>query len=394
MHPLFGAEILNNPRTAMKSELLSYDPGDGWSVSESSNLDSEATLVVAFVSPSQCENLEAIAWLRSRYPQSVLIGCSTSGEFLGSELRDDSISALVVKFDSTSIRKASVEISDPSQTQEAAGRLAQMLVGDDLAGVFILSDGLKVNGSALVRGLSENLPLGVKLTGGLAGDHTRFEQTFVIDDGELICGRIVAVGFYGDKVQVESRSQAGWDKFGLERTITRSEGNILYELDDQPALDVYREYLGEKARELPASALIFPIAVWDPNSTRCPVVRTVLSVDEATKSMTFAGDVQEGCLAQLLYANADRLIDSAGVAGYGPLQLEPTTQVAIGVSCVGRRMVLMDRTDEEVEAVFENLPPDTPFIGYYSYGEIGSLPCGPSELHNQTMTVTHISEAA
>jgi hypothetical protein len=188
---------------------------------------------------------------------------------------------------------------------------------------------------------------------------------------------------------------SGWSKFGPERTITKSKGNVLYEVDGRPALKLYKEYLGERASELPASALLFPMQISPKRDAKDKVVRTVLAVDESDQSMTFAGDMPEGSRAQLMLANSNSLIEGASTAAKvitdPPKPYSPSLTIA--VSCFGRRLVLGERIDEEIEATMEQLPADTTMVGFYSYGEFSPVTGGREcELHNQTMTLTAISE--
>jgi hypothetical protein len=125
------------------------------------------------------------------------------------------------------------------------------------------------------------------------------------------------------------------------------------------------------------------------------VVRTILAVSEADQSMTFAGDVPEGSYAQLMKANFDRLIDGAvGAARASQRSLTGTSpDLAILISCVGRKLVLKQRIEEEVEGVRDVVGEHTVLTGFYSYGEISPFAAGAScELHNQTMTITTFRE--
>jgi hypothetical protein len=251
---------------------------------------------------------------------------------------------------------------------------------------------LHVNGSELVRGITGALPHAVTVTGGLSGDGSDFARTCVALDRVEEGHRVVAVGFYGDGLQIGFGSFGGWDPFGPERVVTRSRGAILYELDGEPALQLYRRYLGDEAAQLPASGLRFPLAIRD--GAGKPVVRTILAIDEQEQSLTFAGDVPEGVLGRLMHANFDRLVE--GAAGAARICQEAghaaAPELALLISCVGRKLVLQQRIEEEVEAVQEVLGA-TALAGFYSYGEL--CPFGASarcELHNQTMTITTLRE--
>jgi len=379
----------------MLHKTVTYRTGMGWDSQLPAAMDGPQTLVLAFAASEFAADPAPFAQLAAAFPQSVLVGCSTSGEIAGTQVHDASVSVAVVRFDHTRLRRAFTSVGGAADSFEAGVRLAAQLDGEDLRAVFVLSDGLCVNGTPLVEGLTRHLPAGVSITGGLAGDGNRFAHTWVLDREQPEANRICAVGFYGQRLQVGQGCDGGWSDFGPERRVTRSEGNVLYELDGAPALDLYKTYLGDRAEGLPGTALLFPLSVRrDAASQR--VVRTILGIDEARQSLTFAGDVPQGSIARLMRANTDKLISSAAQAARQAVGSLPETDDAliISVSCVGRRLILGERTEEEIETVLEGTPLRTAHVGFYSYGEISpSLPGGSSELHNQTMTVTVLSEA-
>ena len=272
--------------------------------------------------------------------------------------------------------------------------LAKAMPQEGLRHLLVLSDGLHVNGSKLVEGLESGLPPGVTVTGGLSGDGERFEQTLVVSDGLPESGTIGAVGFYGERLKIGFGSLGGWDPFGPERRITRSTANVLYELDGRSALDLYKEYLGEHAEGLPSTGRLFPLSLRTQEG-ETGVVRTIISIDERENSLTFAGNVPEGAYARLMMANLDRLVDgSMGAATISQNAIgERPAELAILISCVGRKLVLKQRIEEEVEGVRDVLGDSTPLTGFYSYGEISPFaPGARCQLHNQTMTITTLSE--
>lgn len=379
----------------MQLSTFSFKTGSGWSVGAFPALDSAQTLVMVFAAPEYMDAPAPIAELRAAYPQSCLIGCSTAGEIAGPLVSDASLSVAVLRFEHSRIRAVSAEIRHAADSRSAAQQLAGRLDKEGLRAVFVLSDGLNVNGSELVKGLNGALPPDVIVTGGLAGDGDRFRRTWVLCDGRAQSGIIIAVGLYGERLRIAHGSRGGWDTFGLERRVTRSCGNILYELDGKPALELYKEYLGERASGLPATGLLFPLSIRQGPDDAHQVVRTILGIDEANQALIFAGDIPQGYLAQLMRANFDRLVNGASTAadhargdadGDGPV-------LAVAISCVGRRLVLGERVEEETEVTLENLPSGAQQIGFYSYGEISPCASGSCDLHNQTMTLTTFAEA-
>ena len=360
-------------------------------------LDSETSLLLLFGGSRLIDRPALIQQVLDACPRSHVMGCSTAGEIHGCEISDDSLVVAAARFDHTALRTAQATVQAPTDSYTAGCTIAEQLTHSSLRGVFVLSDGLNVNGSELVKGLNDTLGGAVVVTGGLAGDGTDFKRTWVIKDRMPIGGYVTAIGFYGDHVKLGHGSKGGWDKFGPERLVTKSKGNILYELDGRPALQLYKEYLGDRAAGLPATGLLFPLAIRSSNTDGKALVRTILAVDEAAQSMTFAGDMPEGVLAQLMRANFDRLVQGASDAATLAVNSRdhtssPSPTLSIAISCVGRRLVLGERTEEEIEATLDILPKGSSQVGFYSYGEISPYASGACDLHNQTMTLTTIAE--
>lgn len=379
----------------MKTEQTTWTAAAGWKQIRPGTGKLSAQLVLLFGSNDVLNHGTALADVRAAYPDAYLLGCSTAGEICGTAVQDESLVATAVEFEHTEIQTAAVSINDVNDSFQAGERLASKLNRDGLKHLFVLSEGLNVNGSELVKGISKNLPTHVGVTGGLSGDGARFKETFVLGGKNLSRDTVVAVGFYGDRLRVGCGSLGGWDTFGPERLITKAKANVLYELDGKSALELYKQYLGEHANNLPASGLLFPLSIRK-SANETAVVRTILAVNEADQSVTFAGDLPEGWYARLMRANMDRLIDGAVGAAKTSQSLSDveSPEMAILISCVGRKMVLRQRVEEEVEGVRDILGEKTVMTGFYSYGEISPFtPNAKCELHNQTMTITTFSES-
>lgn len=378
----------------MELEIIHCLGESTWSFESVKPFDPEHTLVMVFGASSYMDAPDRLRELTEAYTGAVICGCSTSGEIEGTQIHDGSLVAAVLRFSGTSLRPASAPVGESQGSYAAGESLAQQLQDPSLRGVLVFSDGLKVNGSELVRGMNATLPESVVVTGGLAGDGDRFQRTWVIKDGAPQSGFVTAVGLYGTSVRIGHGSKGGWDVFGPERLVTRSEGNVVYELDGKPALQLYKEYLGDRAAGLPATGLHFPLALRSDYADEKVLVRTVLAIDETQQSLTFAGDIAQGSWVQLMRANFDRLVTGATEAA---TMAETGTSAgdavfALAISCVGRRLVLGERTEEEIESTLDVLPVGTQQIGFYSYGEISPYANGKCDLHNQTMTLTTIRE--
>jgi len=382
----------------MRAEQVSWSEASGWHADRS--IPKKAGLVLYFGARQALADGARYDELRAMFPAAHILGCSTGGQIQNNDVSDDEIAAVALSFARTKLRLACAPASDAALSRQAGESIGRALAADDLAGIFVLSDGLNVNGSALVAGITSVVGESVSLTGGLAGDGAQFQETLVGGDAAPCKHKIAAVGFYGNAVRIGHGSAGGWDEFGPRRKITRSAGNVLYELDGEPALDLYKRYLGDEADGLPGTALLFPLRIRDPQRPdESDLVRTVLAVDHDARSMTFAGDMPEGWVSQLMRGNFDRLAagaaDAARQAAGGIGETSEGDGVAILVSCIGRRLLMGQHAVDEVAAAGIELSAQMPRLGFYSYGEISPHNrSGICQLHNQTMTVTAITETA
>ena len=382
----------------MRTHQLSWSEEHGWRALGAEA--SKADLILYFGTRAALADGDRCRELQIMFPSAHVVGCSTGGQIRNDDVTDDEVAAVALRFDATELRLAYEPAPNPQHSRACGEAIGRALKADDLAGIFVLSDGLNVNGSELVAGITAIAGPDVPLTGGLAGDGAKFGETLVGADCVPQAGHVAAVGFYGTAVRIGHGSAGGWDEFGPRRRITRSKGNVLFELDGEPALDLYERYLGEhEAKGLPGTGLLFPLLIRDPANPDQDVVRTILAVDRDARSMTFAGDVPEGWVAQLMRGNFDRLAAGAAQAARqarsGLGENADQDGLAVLVSCIGRRLLMGQRTMDEVEAAGLELGSRIKRVGFYSYGEIS--PHGQSgvcQLHNQTMTVTTITEAA
>jgi hypothetical protein len=377
----------------MKTQQLLYNNNEWSTASSSPSFDSvNCQLVIVFGSKDYITLPAITAYLKSTYPKADIVFSSSSGEIINNSVYE-TVAATAIQFEKTTV-KCFETSSDLHEDSYHVGKyLMQKLQAEDLCGVFILSDGTMVNGSELVIGLNDHNTRHTPIAGGMAGDGARFEKTFVGLNEVPTEGKVVAVGFYGTSLEIGSGYFGGWDEFGRERTITKSERNVLYELDGKNVLDLYKEYLGPYADELPGSALHFPFSIR--TETDEIVVRTILAVNETDKSLTSAGNLPKGSKVRLMKGSFDKLIAGCTVAAKDSIKkYNKEPELAILVSCVGRRIILHDRTEEEVQAAIDTLGEKTCIMGFYSYGEIAPGNYGTNcELHNQVMAITTFSES-
>lgn len=376
----------------MKAFQLLYS-ASAWTSTYGSPGTSTPDIMICFGDKHQLRTQGGYDHLLELYPDTPIIVASTSGEICNHSVCDGTIVATGLCLESSTIAVHKVNVKELADSHEAGKVLAEKFTADGLRLLFVLSDGQLVNGGDLVNGLNE-IHSTIPIVGGLAGDGANFQSTIVGLNKDMTEGNIVAVGLYGDRLRVGAGSKGGWDKFGPMRTITKSVKNVLYEVDGESALDLYKQYLGDYAQSLPGSALLFPLAIQGDDGRE--LVRTILSIDQDNKSMTFAGNIPEGAKVRLMKANLDNLASAASDAA-ALSNIDDTgrqgDKLAILISCVGRKLIFGNRIDEELDAARESVGEQALLTGFYSYGEIAPfstfMKC---ELHNQTMTITTISE--
>ncbi len=358
-------------------------------------------LVLYFGARARLADGETHEALRRAFPGAVVCGCSTGGQIVGDGVVDEDVAAIGFAFDRTAVRLASEEIADPAGSRACGEALGRALAdGDDLAGVFVLADGLSVNGNELVAGLVATLGDAIPITGGMACDGTAFERTLVAAGAPPRSNVVAALGFHGADFHMGFGIGAGWQVFGPRRRVTRSSGNRVYDVDGAPILELYRRYLGnEEFAGLPTTGLRFPLQIHHPQTPDETVVRAVLGVDHADGSMYFGGDIPVGTVVQLMRGTFGRLTAAAAGAAR---QVEDVVDAAdadaaaaILVSCIGRRILMGCNVEDEVVAVAERLHDPMPRVGFYSLGEISPYPgTRRAALHNETMTIVTLSERA
>ena len=340
------------------------------------------------------EDIEVTSAIQKAFHGAILMACSTAGEISNEKMSETTLVLTCVDFDHVRLKKCTYKLLSIQDSHNAGVSLGQDLLAADLKHVFILSNGISVNGTRFIEGINSVIGSEINVSGGLAGDNGNFSKTYVADnDNEFTSDSISALGFYGERLITSSGSYGGWDSFGIDRVVTKSNENIVYEIDGQPALELYKSYLGDKSSELPGSALFFPLEMRVSEDAEL-LVRTILGVNESDNSLTFAGNIPEGSFVRLMKTNVNRVIDGAEkAADIIKESMQEVPNLVIMISCVGRKLVLKQLTQDEIEAVNQSWPKGTTYTGFYSNGELsktkGQLGCN---LHNQTMTLTAIAE--
>lgn len=351
-------------------------------------------LVLVFANRMLLEHRDIIDEIRKEFPYQHIVFGSTSGEIIGTRVFDESIAVTAIEFEKSTFQIRTENVLNHNKDSKKMGAiLYDKMPKENLKHMFVVSEGSFVNGSSLIEGLEQNIQNSVPISGGMCGDDAKFEKTLASYNEYPKEGEVVLIGFYGESLEISFSSYGGWSTFGPARTITKSEANVLYEIDGMPALDLYKKYLGERANKLPQASLLYPLNITLEGRNQA-VVRTILGIDDKNSSMTLAGDVPMNAKVQLMMASVDGIVQGAKIAAILAMkERKHKPEVALLVSCVGRKLVMNQRVEEEIEEVQEIIGKDVPISGFYSYGEMapftGNTFC---DLHNQTMTLTLISE--
>ncbi|MCL5128193.1 FIST signal transduction protein [Algibacter sp. L4_22] len=358
------------------------------------NQELREPLVLVFGNRYMLEDDSIYEEIRQQFPDGHIIFGSACAEISSNTVNEESITVTAIEFEKSEfLIKTSNVLNTDLDSFKTGNDLINQFPQEGLKYVFVVSEGSFVNGSQLTKGMSASTDDNLVITGGLCGDDARFEKTLASYNENPKEGELVAVGFYGETLEISFSIHGGWTPFGPERIVTKSEGNILYELDGLPALDLYKNYLGEKAKDLPGAALLYPFSVTT-EGERQSIVRSILNIDEEKNAVILAGDIIEKAKVQLMMTNVDNIANASERAARQALEYRVNKpQLAILISCIGRKLVLDQRVEEEIEEVIEVIGKDAVITGFYSYGEIapfhGESAC---QLHNQTMTITLISE--
>ncbi|WP_437670236.1 FIST signal transduction protein [Sorangium sp. So ce131] len=349
-------------------------------------------LVIVFA-PAHVDGKAVLEGLFSRLPKDTqLAGCSTAGEINSDEVLSDSVTAMGLCSRDVEFRTFKVE-GIGADAHEAGRALAAQVKAFDPALLLLFPDALAVSATRLLDGLQSVLGPEFPVLGGMAADSVKYTGTFQYWNREALTNSAVAVGMKG-RIELVTRARSGWTPMGAPRTCTRVEnGSTLLALDGRPALELYEEYLGERARDLPTVSTEFPLGlvsgiqrgVVTPDD-QILVCRGVRGVDRERGAMLLGGDIPEGGQVRMMRATKEDVIKASSVAGALACDEMPDPTLAFFFNCAARKVVLGWRYRQDVQALFRRLGPSVPKIGFFTYGEF--CPTGGVSLyHEVTFTV-------
>ena len=380
----------------MKVRSRSWSPSDArWSAALDAD-DAAAQLILSF-GPVEAPDASWFAAIAAHCPKAQHVYTSGGGQIVDGLVQDTpTVTAFLTFEGDTTVHPYVLDGVRIDNSADLGAQLgAQLATVSNLRHVLVFAEGITFNAAAFLETLNAQLPSTVKISGGLASNGIALSQSVVGLNGVPTEKRLVAVGLAGSSIEVGTGSVGGWELFGPERVVTAADIAAVHTLDGERALDVYKRYLGDFARELPGSALLFPLAVrTTPNAPLA--VRTILGIDEASGTLRFAGDIPAGSRVRLMRTTSDKLLDGAAqAASIARTSGREGESLVLCISCIGRRAVLRTRVDEEIDEVARESG-SAVVVGFYSNGEIAPPSDGrefaQAVLHNQTMTVTTIRE--
>ena len=321
-----------------------------------------------------------------------IVGCTTAGEISSEGLSVNS--AVLGGIASDQIDFEIVAVGDLGQDSQLAGRRLADAFSAEPQYVQIFSDGLTGNGCALLRGIADVLGDHVPVSGGAAGDNGEFRETFQFSNGRIHRDAVCAIGFYGD-LRLGTSVSSGWVPIGLAKQVTKARGGVVYELNGEPALNVYQRFLGQHAQKLPAIGVEYPLGFSLPGGPADHedlfVLRATMSVDRKARAITFAGEIPEGVMVNLTCGDRPSILQAAQTAARNAQSaiVEADPEIIFCFSCMARKIVLGRRTKEEIEAVRSELGRQVPMVGFYSYGEFSPVgPAARNYMHNESITLS------
>ena len=356
------------------------------------DLHKEDSLILIFGN-----NMEIFQKVVEQFNSKNILGCSSSGEIVEDQLLEEGLSVTVLEFKDTKVKTSLVHFKDYDDSYNAGVEVMKNLNAEKLKGILVFSEGLNINGSKLVEGMeSLNLNNSV-IGGGTAGDYLKFNETWVYYNNKKYNNAIVAVGLYGENLNISFGSASGITALGVEKKITSSSKNVLYTIDDKRALDVYKEWFkGFGIEDIEGLLLQCPIEISKNFNQEEGLVRTPIAYNEEEGSVTFTGEIPEGKFLRMMRADVEKMIEashSAVKSSMEKLNKEKESNVLnLMVSCAGRKALLGTETEDElIEANQITEDANSKQIGFYSYGEFTNVN-NKSEFVNQTMTVISIEE--
>jgi hypothetical protein len=339
---------------------------------------------LAIVFSSVTHDLNELRTVFTKYDIEVF-GASSSGEIINDEIHEESIVVMLldIKHDTFRLNIFNGEGKTSYQVGQSAAEWAKTVY--DNPALMVMTAGLFTNGDQIVNGITDTMDRQVPLFGGRSGDDLRLQETFVFSVSQTISNGIVALIFDQSIIDLQGIAVSGWKGIGTPKTITKAEGNIVYEIDNEPVMEVYNKYLniGDDIQ----LALEYPLLLIRDDGTFVMRVPATLNED---KSLVYGGSMPEGSKVRFSMPPGFEVIDHAIEQMSKFRQQIPKADAIVLFSCKARHMALGPVVEDEISAVHKLW--EVPMVGFFTYGEIGPVPQGRCDFHNHTLVPVLINE--
>ncbi len=258
----------------------------------------------------------------------------------------------------------------------------------DKPSVVVVGSGLSLDGQALVEGVQDAAGKDLVMFGGLAGDDAKFEQTFSFNETELLDSGAVVLALDAEHISITGLATSGWAGLGADLTVTKSEGNIVYEIDKEPALEVYKKYLSVNDEDLPAIGIEYPLMIKRDDDTTA--LRAVVGIDKEKQSLLFAGSVPQGSTVTFSSSLGFDVVETTKKHVEEFYQSHTEADLFILFSCMARHLALGPLIAEEIKLASDKWK--APVLGFFTYGEIGTNVNLSCDFYNQTFTLLLLKE--
>lgn len=341
---------------------------------------------------------ELMAYIREQYPDVKLAGCSSFGE-ISSKMGIGESSAALMLFaaDKPCIYSGLIKELSNNEKQKSFETIKLVLEKTQAKPVLccLFADGLTSNISSVVRGLNEYLGNHALIAGGGACDDWKFQKVYQFCDNE-VASNAASMLIFTDPLKSSVAVRHGRTPLPLieKHIVTKSENNTVYTIDNKPALDFYRATLGEYATYEAYSLLIY---LDDPEKFPDKyVIRAPFKINKEDGSITFPGDVPEGCLVGISQLSTqEKTLAAAKECAQKAMETYPGKKVeaALIFSCALRKEILGTQTYKELDLIKEQLPEGVPLFGYYTFGEVGPYNTGDQiDYYNETIVIALIGQ--
>ncbi len=354
--------------------------------------DFKPTLAIVFLSIKQDWN-----GVRTILDQKgiTVFGATTAGEFIDGEIGEGGITIMLLDINPAYFRIHFRETGEHT-TYENAKQIGLTGKNSFTNPAFIIASGwLHIDGEKIVEGIIEGFGSEITVFGGMAGDDLAMEGPLVFTNKEGAVNGVLALVIDEDKIEINGIATCGWKPIGTTKTVTKSEGNIVYTIDDKPALDMVMKYLGLDIDLDTGNDVLTNIGAYYPlqleRENVAPVMRTAMWGNKEDRSLICAGTVPQGSKVKFsLPPDFDAIEQVVEECKELKNDRQQEADALIMFSCISRHLsfgILMSEEIEQVKQVW-----DAPMVGFFSYGEFGKSKTGKHEFHNNTCCVVALKE--